>query len=162
MSSISSNAPVCDSSPPGRSSHDQFLLALGRATMAAARASGVAFDLLLALGATDCAAMYDDPLAMLERHLRRMSTQRPHLSELSEFLTELRGARKTRDDLLNALPAHNGLQRRRSRNMRSFRTFASAADLEAAAQQLDSIAIEGQFVLHREHAAEVRRWRGGV
>lgn len=139
---------------PASPRHTEWLTALGRATYAATRLAGVAFDVLRVWGEYDSYDLYFDELGKLEKKLASMTGDLPQ--EMQSFRDALPSARVTRNDLMHALPTAHGLQRRlRDGQVRDFYTVESL--LSAEAQMLEA-AHAGNAMLYADGGESVRRW----
>jgi hypothetical protein len=115
----------------------------------------IATDLLRALGDVPDDAMYSDPLGTLENRLRGLVKRRPDVTELAAFVERLGRAREDRNDLIHALPVHDGLYRRTKNRVREFFTVES---LDALSVQLAATYSEGLRILYRNDGVEVDAW----
>jgi hypothetical protein len=143
---------------PEHPDHVAWLLALGRATYAAARVAGVCFDILRVHHRVPSEEMYRDALGQLLGRLRALRKQQPDLPGLDIFLHQLEQAGKTRNDLIHALPVRDGLHRRTAGAGGYLRNFFDIASLEAATQELDNVARQGADLLYVDKGAAVRGW----
>jgi hypothetical protein len=125
---------------------------------AAARVAKICTDTLSVVGGVPSSVMYSDPLGTLEGRLRGLVTRNPELPGLAEFLRVLPGARKTRNDLLHALPDRDGLRRRKTDDPHYVRTFYSIEDVEAATREIDEAWRSGHQVLYADDGAAVYAW----
>jgi hypothetical protein len=138
--------------------HDRYLHHLGIATWEAARLATYCVDILRVWHDVDSSAIYDDPLGTLETRLRGLLKAKPHLPRLAEFLDALGPARLTRNDLLHALAVHNGLHRRRTKDLQYVRNFYTPEDLDEAANEMIAATRIGAEVLYSDGGAAVTRW----
>lgn len=143
---------------PRHPDHAAFLAALGEATYAVARVSGICFDILRVLGAEESQEMYNDPLGTLENKLRKLLNQNPSVPELADFLALLGPARETRNDLLHALPVKDGLHRRKANDLAYVRNFYTVEDVEDATAEFTAAWRKGSQVLYADGGASVAAW----
>lgn len=153
---------MADSSPahsgdPRHPEHDVWLLELGRATYAAARAAGICFDLARIIGGVESADMYSDPLGTLVGRLRSIAGL-DLLSGLPEFVEQVDAAREGRNDLLHALPVLHGLHRRKTKDPAYERNFYDVEQLSEVTEQLSDAARQGSRLLYQDGGEAVRRW----
>lgn len=142
---------------PEHPDHEDYLLELGRATYAAAGLAGIAFDVLRIHSGFDSAALYSDPLGVLED---RLKNNRPPLDGLDEFLSLLADARKVRNDLIHALPVKHGLHRRTSKDLSYVRNFFTVEAVCEARELFEQARRKGSEVLYSDDGAAIRRWYG--
>ncbi len=143
---------------PTHPEHEQWLQALGQATLGAARLSGIAFDVLRVLGGHPSEDLYSDPLGTLEGRLRALAKRRPDLPEVVDFLAELGPARELRNDLLHALPVRHGLHRRETNDPSYVRDFFTVESLLDATRVLNDAAGRGSVALYRDGGSAVQAW----
>lgn len=142
---------------PGSARHPEYLLALGSATYEAAKVAMIATDLMRVLGGVADAEMYGDPLGRLEGRVRGLIKTRSDVDELIPFLEKLTLAREHRNDLIHALPVHDGLYRRTAEKIREFFTVES---LEEVAAHFAETYADGLRILYRNDGKEVDAWYG--
>lgn len=135
--------------------HGEYLLELGRVTYAAARLSGIAFDVLRVHAGHDSVDMYNDPLGKLQKKLTEAS---PEIDGHAEFLNLLEAARQVRNDLIHALPVKHGLHRRDSRDPYRVVDFYSVSSLREARSTLERAWRLGSAVLYADGGVAVQRW----
>jgi hypothetical protein len=151
--------PIDHAGDPRHPEHGKFLAELGRATYAAARVTGIAFDILRIFGEATSAEMYSDPLGKLVGRLATLeSNDRVELPDLAQFIVVMRAAKATRNDLIHALPVKDGLHRRETSDLRKVRNFFDVDDVAAAAHELEAAWHEGSRILYHDGGAAVRAW----
>jgi hypothetical protein len=142
----------------GSESHEDYLLELGRATFEASCLAGISFDLLRVFGDVDSAAMYDDPMGTLVSRLGKLSKGYSGWEELSTFVADLDEARVMRNDLLHALPVHNGLHRRRSKDGYYVRNFFTVESLSDVYRVFHELHLRGNQLLYSDGGAAATAW----
>jgi hypothetical protein len=143
---------------PRHPDHDAFLLELGRATYAATRLTGIAFDILRVHGGAESADLYKDPLGALETKLGKIPADA--LPGLGDFLVQLAAAKVSRNDLLHALPVAHGLHRRRSNDLEYVRDFFTVEALRDVREEMLDAHRTGSEVLNSDGGKAVREWIG--
>ena len=143
---------------PRHPDHERFLLELGRATYAATRLAGVAFDVLRILGGKTSAELYDDTLGALKNKLKDLDCSKPGLPGLSDFRVHLESALTTRNDLFHALPVKDGFHRRVSKDLYYIRNFYSMEDLSKALAIFQVTFGAGHHVLYHDGGSAVKAW----
>jgi hypothetical protein len=128
--------------------HKSYLAELGRATYAAARVAGIAFDILRVFDGTSSADMYEDPLGRLVKRL----------PGLTSFVATMRSAKVIRNDLVHAFPVKDGLHRRVTHDANYIRNFFTVEDVAAAALELERAWHEGNHFLYHDGGAAVKAW----
>jgi hypothetical protein len=144
----------------GSTRFDDYLLELGRATWAASVLAMYAFDLLRVFGGVHEETMDSDAMGTLVNRLRGLMKRHPDWPELAAFVEDLDEARVTRNDLLHALPVHDGLYRRRygpNGYIRNFFTVESLAEVTASFTALERRA---NALLYKDGGAAVDAWYG--
>lgn len=143
---------------PRHADHPKYLCELGRATYAAARLAGIAFDILRVFDQVASSAMYNDPLGGLLNRLNGFKRRQPSLPGLVGFIAQMDRARDTRNDLIHALPVKHGLHRRKSDDLGYVRNLFTVEDLRAVAEELEAVHRAGSSVLYHDGGAAVNAW----
>lgn len=144
---------------PRHPDHEQWLLALGRATYASQSLAGVAVDVLRIHCGVDFWTLLPDTLGALIRRLKHHEgTGAPRIPGLLDWLSELDRALIIRNDLIHALPVLHGLHRRTASDHRRVVDFCTTQAMEDAAAVLSGAAVSGNRVLYHDGGAAVRVW----
>jgi len=155
------NAPVdAPATPlyPGNPAHPQhevYLLELGRATYAAARLAGAAFDILRIHEGIDSVNLYNDPLGRLQRRLKKANLT---IDGIDDFLELLDESRIVRNDLIHAMPVNDGLYRRTADDLYYVREFFTIESLQEARILFEETSRKGNEILYFDSGEAVRKW----
>lgn len=144
---------------PRHPDHEDWLLALGKATYAASKVAGICFDILRVFGDIESANMYSDPLGKLLERLRHLETTGPSLPLLGEFIVSIESSKQARNDLLHALPVKDGLHRRTTQDLSYVKNFYTVEDLQQAADIMSETFDKGSRVLYYDGGAAVKAWQ---
>ena len=134
--------------------HEQWLLALGRATYASQLLAGVALHVLRVHCAVDFWTLVPETLGRLVNRLKQ-ADQRAQVPGLAAWLTELEQALIVRNDLMHALPVKHGLHRRTAQDKGRIVDFFDIEDLDEATATLLATHTSGSRILYHDGGTAV-------
>lgn len=142
---------------PCHRDHEQWLLALGRATFAAQAMAGVAIDVLRVHCGVDFWDLVKQPFGGLITTMRGHD----HPPGMARWLDELDAAGRVRNDLMHATPVLHGLHRRDAKDRGRVVNFFDVADLESATSVLVAATRSGNVLLYFDGGSAVQRYSAG-
>ncbi len=145
---------------PGHPDHQEWLLALGRATYASQALAGIAVDVLRTHCGVDFWKLVPDSLGGLVKRLERHDRAAPDVPDLTAWLVELEQALVLRNDLLHALPVKHGLHRRDAKHKSRIVNFFTVKALDDAAAIFGAARLSGNKILYHDGGTAVAATSG--